>query len=363
MGTGTCIRSRTLSRHLPPLIVCLCLLGAGQRPALAYPIATIHGAGSTFDAPFFARAFQAYSADHPVEIAYRPDGSGAGIEQFIANGLDFAATDVPLNQLELALAVRTDGPVVEIPVALGGVAVIFNDSKIGGTRMLALDGPTLAAVFLGTIQFWDDPAIARLNPGLRLPPDHIRPVHRADSSGTTYMFTNYLSAVSARWARTVGKAKAVAWPVGFRGTGSAGEATWVARHEGAIGYVELKYAIDNHLSYARLRNRAGRFQPPNRATVAAAATRFPRVSPHAFSIINATGAGSYPIAGYSWILVRENQRSAGRGRPLVRLLRWLTTTGQHYASALNYTPLPMAARQQAATALYTVRFPAGGGSP
>lgn len=362
MGKGIYVRRGLLSRPLPPLIVCLCLLGGGQRSALAYTIATIHGAGSTFDAPFFARAFPAYSAGHPVEIAYRADGSGAGIEQFIANGLDFAATDVPLNQLELALAVRTGGPVVEIPVALGSVAVIFNESKIGGTRMLALDGPTLAAVFLGTIRLWNDPAIARLNPGLRLPPDYIRLVHRADSSGTTYMFTSYLSAVSTRWARTVGKAKAVAWPVGFRGTGSAGEASWVARHEGAIGYVELKYALDNHLSYARLRNRAGRFQPPNRATVAAAAARFPRVSPQTFSIINATGTGSYPIAGYSWILVRENQRSAQRGRALVRLLGWLTTAGQRYALALNYTPLPTAARQQAAAALYTVRFPAGGGS-
>ena len=363
MGTGTCVRRGLLSRHLSPLIVCVCLLGAGQRPAQAYTTPTIHGAGSTFDAPFFARAFQAYSAGHPVQIAYRADGSGAGIEQFIANGLDFAATDVPLNQMELALAVRTGGPVVQLPVALGSVAVIFNESKIGGTRMLALDGPTLAAVFLGTIRLWNDPAIARLNPGLRLPPDYIRPVHRADSSGTTYMFTSYLSAVSARWARSVGQAKAVAWPVGFRGTGSAGEASWVERHEGAIGYVELKYATDDHLSYARLRNRDGRFQPPNRATVAAAAARFPRVSPHAFSIINATGTSSYPIAGYSWILVRAHQRSAGRGMALVRLLRWLTTAGQRYASALNYTPLPVAARQQAAAALYTVRFPAGGGSP
>ena len=362
MGTGTCVRRRILSRPVLCVVACLCLLGAGQQPAMAYSIPTITGAGSTFDAPFFARAFQAYSVDHLVDVAYRANGSGAGIEQFIANSVDFAATDVPLNQMEVAVAVRTGGQVVQLPVALGGVAVIFNESKIGGTRMLALDGPTLAAIFLGTIRFWNDPALERLNPGLRLPPDHILPVHRADSSGTSYLFTSYLSAVSSRWARSVGKAKAVAWPVGFRGVGSEGEASWVAHHEGAIGYVELKYAIDDHLSYARLRNRAGRFQPPSRVTVATAAAHFPGVSVSAFSIVDAPGAGSYPIAGYSWILVREHQRSASRGRALVRLLRWLTNAGQRYAWALNYTPLPGVARQLAAAELSRVRFPAAGGS-
>jgi phosphate transport system substrate-binding protein len=312
------------------------------------------GAGSTFDVPFFQRAFAAYTQHYGVAINYRAVGSGAGIQQFIDNAVDFGASDVPMNQLEQSLAMSTGGPVVEIPIALGGVAIAYNEPKVVGKHPLQLDGSTLAAIFLGQITYWDDPAIARLNPGVRLPPDRIEPVHRQDSSGTTYIFTNYLAQVSHAWAMAVGTGKSVAWPVGAGGMGSPGVASWLARHEGSIGYVELNYAIDNHIPYASMKNAAGVFVAPTLASVTAAAAQFPHFDAGNFSIVNAPGAASYPIAGYSWVLLRVRQADPAVGDTLVRLFHWLTTTGQTIAGQLNYAPLPPVAQQRASTGLNSI---------
>jgi phosphate transport system substrate-binding protein len=340
----------------------LCFLPYGVAAARADPSGTpmVLGAGSTFDAPFFATAFPEYARGTPLVVNYQAVGSGGGIQKFIDGDVDFAASDVPMNQLELTLAQHTVGPVVQIPAVLGGVAIAYNEPRLVGNTRLQLDGPTLAAIFLGKITRWDDPAIVRLNPGLRLPDDQIHPVHRSDSSGTTYIFTDYLSAVSSTWAAGVGRGKSVAWPAGFHGEGSPGVSQWMVGHEGSIGYVELKYAIENHLSYALIRNRSGAFIAPTVAGVSAAAAQFPTVSASNFSIVNAPGQGAYPIAGYSWILLRGHPRTQASGTALVKLFRWFTTSGQRLAAPLNYAPLPLAVQAEATAGLATITVPPAG---
>jgi phosphate transport system substrate-binding protein len=331
------------------------LLGGRQEAAASSAAITLTGSGSTFDAPFFQRAFSAYPARNGARVAYRPTGSGAGILDFIDNKVDFGASDVPMNQIELTLAASTGSAVVQIPIALGGVAIAYNDPNIAGTSTLKLDGPTLAAIFLGTIVRWNDPRVTKLNPSIHLPPDRILPVHRADSSGTTYIFTNYLSAVSRDWSRAMGTGKSVAWRGGFRGLGSSGVVTWMRGHAGSIGYVELTYAVARHMPYARLRNRAGAFVAPTPASISAAAAQFPHFSAQHFSIVNASGARSYPIVGYSWVLLRGHMSNKARSAALVKLFRWLIATGQQFAAKLNYAPLPAVARKRAIAGVSTVR--------
>ena len=347
---------RPAARLIAAITCVLCLILQPLRPmsvpAHAYALSLV-GAGSTFEAPFLNRAFAAYARGEPITISYQAVGSGSGIQLFSGNKVDFGGTDVPMSGMERALATRSGGPVVQVPVILGGVAVAYNEPKIGAAP-LRLDGATLAAIFMGRITSWSDPAIVRLNPGVRLPHDHIYPVHRQDSSGTTYAFTSYLSAVSPAWARAIGWGKAVAWPRGFRGNGSRGVADWVRRHEGAIGYMEMRYAAAALLPVARLRNAAGAFVALTPASVRAAAAHFPHMDGAHASIVDARGSGSYPIASYSWVLLRQRPASREQGTALVRLFRWLTTAGQAYAIPLDYVPLPATARQLAASGLDSI---------
>jgi phosphate transport system substrate-binding protein len=311
------------------------------------------GAGSTFDLPFFKAAFKAYAQSHHVSVNYQGIGSGGGIKQFTANTVDFGATDVPMSADELAAAMRTGSAVVQIPVALGGVAIAYNLPGItrGGLR---LDGATLAKILMGKISTWNDPAIARLNPSLKLPRLSILPVHRSESSGTTYITTDYLTSVSSEWANNIGKGKVVSWPsMTLGGKGNPGVAAAIKQHPGAIGYVELAYAIDNNIPYLALKNKAGAYVLPSKATVGAAAARFPHVSYKSFSIVNAPGRTSYPIAGYSWVLLRQHPRRDAAA--LVQLFHWTVTSGQSYAAQLNYVPLPMAIQTQALQALNTIK--------
>jgi phosphate transport system substrate-binding protein len=338
------------------LLATLLIAGAVSPTRAATNIRTgtvrLVGAGSTFDYPFFNLAFAQYAKSHPVSVNYQSIGSGGGIKQYSAGTVDFGATDVPMNADELAAATRTGGATVQVPVALGGEAIVYNLPAVG-RQVLKLDGPTLAAIYEGKITKWNDSAIRKLNPTISLPNDSILPVHRSDGSGTTYIFTDYLSAISSSWASNVGKGKAVAWPAGLGGKGNPGVATGVRQHTGAIGYVELAYAIDNKIPYVQLKNRAGAYVFPTQATVRAAASQFPNVNYKRFSIVNALGPTSYPIAGYSWLLLRQHPRA--HAKELVDLFRWLATSGQSYAGQLKYVPLPDNVQKQALKALGSIK--------
>ncbi len=311
------------------------------------------GAGSTFDQPFFNKAFPIYGKSNGVSVNYQGIGSGGGIKQFTANTIDFGATDVPMNASELAAATRSGSAVVQIPVALGGVAIAYNLPQIGG-RVLKLDGTTLANIFLGKITNWDNAAIRKLNPSTTLPNLSILTVHRSDASGTNYITTDYLSSVSPAWSTGVGKGKSVQWPGNSEGgKGNPGVSAAIKQHAGAIGYVELAYALDNHITFAELKNKDGAYLFPTQNTVKAAAAQFPNVNYKTFSIVNAPGMMSYPIAGYSWVLLRQHPRRGGAD--LVKLMRWTVTTGQMYAGQLNYVPLPSNVQKEAQSALDTVK--------
>ncbi len=313
------------------------------------------GAGSTFDNPFFSRAFYQYHSDHAdVSVNYQSIGSGAGIQQFTARTVDFGASDVPMNSKEMKAAVDANGPVVQIPVTLGGVAIAYNVA--GAPAHLKLSPAVLAGIFLGSITNWNDGQIASLNPGVKLPDLPIIVVHRADGSGTTYIFTDYLSHVSSQWKSQSGTGKTVTWPaassVGMKGTeGVAGQ---VQNTPGAIGYVELAYALENDISYAALQNSAGKFVLPTLDSVRAAAAQKPSVSPDNFSIVDEPGADSYPICGYSWVMLWRNQADPQRGRQLTDLFRWLVTTGQSYAVNIKYVALPENVQAEAIKALATI---------
>jgi phosphate transport system substrate-binding protein len=298
---------------------------------------TLSGAGSTFDAPFFTKAFSVYAASHHVTVNYQAVGSGAGIQQFSAGTVDFAASDVPMNSTELSAARKQGGAVEQIPIALGGVAVAYHLAGIKSG--LHLTGPVLAAIFLGRITNWDDPAIAALNPGVKLPNFGISVIHRADSSGTSYIFTDYLSRVSSAWKAQVGTGKIVGWPVGIEGQGNDGVAGYLQLLPGGIAYLELSYVLKYHATAAALKNSAGRFVLPSQRTVAAAAAAVPSISPTHFSIVAAPGSQSYPISGYSWTMVHQHSAKA---HALGELMRWLATSGQRYAAQLDYVPLPSA---------------------
>jgi phosphate transport system substrate-binding protein len=318
--------------------------------------AQITGAGSSFDNPFFARAFYTYGQDHGnVQVNYQPIGSGGGIQQFTQKLIDFGATDVPLTAAEMNTARAANGDVVQVPVTLGGVAIAYNVPGAQGTLKLTPD--VLANISLGTIASWNDPRIAGLNPGMNLPNLPIVVVHRADGSGTTYIFTDYLSKISSTWKTKVGNSKLVSWPaassVGAKG--NEGVARQVQGSPGAIGYIELAYALVNHIPYAAVRNRAGAFVAPSEDTVRGAAAQKPNVNPTDFSIVDMPGPSSYPICGYSWVMLWKSQADANKGKQLVDLFRWLVSDGQSYAVQVRYVSLPPNVRAEAMKALADIR--------
>jgi phosphate transport system substrate-binding protein len=318
---------------------------------------TLTGAGSTFDAPFFAVAFARYQQQHPgVTIGYSAVGSSAGIAAFSARQVDFGASDVPMTASEQAAA--TGGPVTQVPVALGGEGVVYNLSLPAGAR-LHLTGPVLAAIFLGQITHWNDPAITALNPSLSLPAAQITVVHRSDGSGTTYIFSDYLSSVDSAWAAKVGTGKSLNWPAGEGAEGNGGVASTVYRTPFSIGYVEQAYSQGLLLPFAAIRNQAGNYIIPSAQTVAADAAQKPAITPADFSIVGQPGTASYPISGYSWALVYTRQPSQATGTALVAMLDWLTHDGQAYAAANSYVPLPPQIQQLARTMLQQVTGSAG----
>ncbi len=318
------------------------LIGTALSPVLAAPAhssVSLTGAGSTFDLPYFTKAFDVYQKSHPVSVNYQAIGSGAGIQLFTQKTVNFGASDVPMNPTtELKAAIAAGGPVEQIPIDLGGVSISYN---VPGVKSgLHLTGDVLARIYLGTITRWNDPNIKRLNKKVRLPNLQIVVAHRADASGTSYIFTDYLSKVSDQWRGNVGTGKLPNWPVGVGGKGNPGVAAVVQQTPGAIGYVELAYVIQNHMKEALLQNRAHRWVYPTLKSVSAAAAQFRHVSAQNYSIVDAKGKASYPIAGYSWVLVFRHQPDSTKGRALVNLLRWMVGPGQKYAKGLDYAPLP-----------------------
>ena len=318
---------------------------------------TLTGAGSTYVAPFFALAFARYHQQNPaVTVDYSAVGSSAGIAAISARQVDFGASDVPMNASELAAA--HGGQVTQVPDALGAEGVAYNLSLPAGTR-LRLTGPVLAAIFLGQITHWNDPAITALNPGITLPPAAITVVHRSDGSGTTYIFSNYLSSVDPAWAAKVGTGKTLNWPVGEGAEGNGSVASTVYRTPWSIGYVEQAYSVGLLLPFAAIRNQAGNYVTPSAQTITAAAAQKPDITPTDFSIVNQPGASSYPISGYSWALIYTRQPSQATGQALVTMLDWLTHDGQADAAANLYVPLPARIQQLALTMLQQVTGPSG----
>ena len=317
-------------------------------PALAATQLT--GAGSTFDTPFFSKAFYDYSqAQKDVTVNYGSIGSGGGIEQFTAKTVDFGATDVPMNGDEVK---RAGGVVLQLPVALGGVAITYNLPSLvkGGLHLTRED---IANIYLGKITNWNDAQIKKDNPGAELPNLAIVPVNRSDGSGTTYIYTDFLSNVSPEFKSKVGTGKSVQWPAAASvgGKGNEGVAGAVKQTPGAIGYVELAYALENKMTQAMVQNKAGKYSICTLEHVKVAAATKPEVSSTNFSIVDATGAEAWPISGYSWVVVDQSATDKARSKVTKDLLTWLVTKGQPIAGSLNYVPLPENVQQTALATL------------
>jgi phosphate transport system substrate-binding protein len=301
--------------------------------------AAITGAGATFPNPIYSKWFDAYARETGVRINYQSIGSGGGIRQFTEGTVDFGATDGPMTDQQIA---AVHGDVLHVPTVLGAVVATYNLPSLG-KQALRFDGITLADIFLGRITKWNDPRLRALNPGVALPATDILVVHRSDGSGTSYIFTDYLSKVSPDWKSRVGHATSVDWPVGLGGKGNEGVTQQVKQSEGAIGYVELVYALSNGLPAAEIKNAAGRFVPATLEglSAAAAGADLPPDTDFRVSITNAGGSGAYPIASFTWLLVHRQDSTSAKQRAIRGFVRWmLQPAAQGMASDLHYGPLP-----------------------
>jgi phosphate transport system substrate-binding protein len=321
------------------------LLALALAALAALPAATgvaqtvqINGAGATFPYPIYSKWFSEYNKIHPeVEINYQSIGSGGGIRQLSNETVFFGATDGPMNAEQLKGA---PGPVLHLPTVLGAVVPIYNVPGVDG--QLKFSGKVLADVIMGKVTKWNDPAIAGLNPGAKLPATDITVAHRSDGSGTTYIFVDYLSKVSPDFQKTVGVATSVNWPVGVGGKGNEGVAGLVKQTPGSIGYVELIYATQNKISYGLMQNADGVFLNASLDSVTAAAAAASKAMPADFrvSITNAPGKGAYPISSFTWLLFYEKPSDKKKAKIMVDFTKWALTDGQKYAAELGYAPLP-----------------------
>ena len=314
-------------------IVLLCL--ALALPAVAQT--TLNGAGATFPYPMYSKWFSEYHNAHPdIQINYQSIGSGGGIRQVLAGTVDFGASDGPMTDEQLSQA-KTK--ILHVPTVLGADVPAYNIP--GVTAELRFTPQALAGIFLGKITSWNDPAIAKENPGVKLPGDPIVVIHRSDGSGTTYIWTDYLSKVSPEWQTQVGKGTSVKWPVGLGGKGNEGVAGMVRQMQGAMGYIELIYAVQNNISYGVVKNSAGSFVKASLESVTAAAGSV-KSMPADFrvSITNAPGKDAYPISSFTWLLIPVQAKDAARGKILADFLNWMVDDGQKMTAQLTYAPLP-----------------------
>ncbi len=296
----------------------------------------ITGAGSTFAYPIFAKWADAYKTSTGVGLNYQAIGSGGGIKQITSRTVDFGASDMPLTSADL-----TSKGLMQFPAIMGGVVPVINLQGVPAGK-LRLDGKVLASIYMGDITQWNDPAIAALNPGVKLPDELITVVRRADASGTTFIFTSYLSKVSANWKSKVGCNTAVAWPVGVAGKGNPGVAAYVQRIRGAIGYVEYAYALTNHMNHSAMVNAAGKtVEPSIEAFQAAAAYADWTHAPNFYQVLtNEPGATTWPIAGASFVLLPTKVDNAARVKEVMKFFSWSFAKGQPQARQLDYVPMP-----------------------
>jgi phosphate transport system substrate-binding protein len=324
------------------------------RPARTGGSVDLTGAGATFPYPIYSKWISDYAAQTGVKINYQSIGSGGGIKQLQEQTVDFGASDAPMSDAEMASA--KGGPVMHIPTVIGAVAVSYNLPEL--KQALKLSGPIIADIFSGRVTKWNDSRIAALNPGVTLPSRDILVVHRSEGSGTTFVFTDYLSKVSAAWAAKPGKGKEIQWPVGLGGRNNDGVAGQVKQTPGAIGYIELAYAKQNQMPTAAIQNAAGRFVEPSvESATAAAAGAVSQMGPttdYRVSIVNASGENAYPISSLTWLLVYRNPTDTAKARKLIDFIRWTLASGEESAATLHYAPLPSEMRTRLATRLDSI---------
>src|SRR6266567_7447104 len=318
-------------RKIVLLLVCV---------VLAVPLfgqTTLNGAGATFPNPMYSKWFSEYHKSHSdVEINYQSIGSGGGIRQVTAGTVDFGASDMPMTDKQLQEA---KSKILNIPTVLGADVPAYNVPGVTGEVKFTPDA--LAGIFLGKISKWNDKALASANPGVNLPDKEIIVVHRSDGSGTSFIWTDYLSKVSPEWKSQVGADTSVKWPVGMGGKGNEGVAGFIRQMSGSIGYVELIYAIQNKIPYGSVRNSAGVFVKASLESVTAAAASAPKMpADFRVSITNAPGKDAYPISSFTWLLIPAQSKDAAKGKILADFLNWMVTDGQSMTSPLAYAPLP-----------------------
>src|SRR5256886_16242603 len=301
----------------------------------------INGAGATFPYPIYSKWFDEYAkVDPSVRFNYQSIGSGGGQKQIMAQTVDFGASDGPMSDDNLS---KAPGKLLHIPTVAGADVVAYN---LPGNPALKLDADTIAAIFLGQVKKWNDPKIAALNPGTNFPDQEIVVVHRSDGSGTTYIWTDYLSKISSEWKQKVGTNTSVNWPTGIGGKGNEGVAGQIKQTPGALGYVELIYAVQNKMPYAEVKNSAGKFVKPTLESITAALGIADIPDDFRFSMTNAPGKDAYPIAGATWLLVYQQQKDAAKGKKLVEFLKWAAKDGEKMAKDLQYAPLPESVQQR-----------------
>jgi len=324
-------------RKIVLLLVCVLLPLALWCQTPANTTTTLNGAGATFPNPIYSKWFSEYHKIHSeVQVNYQPIGSGGGIRQLTAGTVDFGASDMPMTDKQLQDA---KAKILNIPTVLGAVVPAYNIPGVSGEVKFTPE--VLAGIFLGRISKWNDKAITSANPEVKFPDKDIIVVHRTDGSGTTFIWTDYLSKVSPEWKSQVGSDTSVKWPIGMGGQHNEGVAGMIRQLAGSIGYVELIYAVQNNIPYGSVRNSAGVFLKASLEGVTAAAASAPKMpADFRVSITNAPGKDAYPISSFTWLLIPAQSKDAAKGKILADFLSWMVTDGQKMTTALAYAPLP-----------------------
>lgn len=340
-------------------VTLLALSAVGCKPSSAPNTASssggsnLNGAGATFPNPIYSKWFNEYSQQHPgIHINYQPIGSGGGIRQVSDGTVDFGATDGPMTDAQISSA---KVKVMHVPTVLGAVVPVYNIA--GVTRDLNFSADVIADIFLGKITKWNDPRIAKDNPGVNLPGTPILPVYRSDGSGTTYIFTDFLSKVSPDFSSKIGRNTSVKWPAGIGAKGNEGVAGMIRQSPNSFGYVELIYAVQNKMAYGNVKNASGKFVKANTDGVTAAAAASAQTMPADFrvSITNASGDASYPISSFTWLLIPTPSQDPAKAKVLTEFLTWMLDHGESEAASMSYAPLPVSVQNSVRSAITQIK--------